>query len=324
MLRKTIEIGTRGTRLSVARRQLRIERPEEEPATVPIEDIGVLIIDDRRASYTQAVMVNLIEAGATVVVCGADHLPVGMMLPLDAHYALTERHIAQTGASAPLRKQIWRELVAAKLTQQGRTLDAFGRTPNGLAEMAKRVRSGDPDNLEAQGAQRYWPMLFGKDFRRDRAAEGINPLLNYGYAIVRAAAARAIVGSGLIPTLGVFHRNRSNPFCLADDLIEPYRPFVDWQVKSMILDLERVPTLDERPTRAALLTLFNETVVIAGRRTPLLLAIELSAASLARALTGEGRTLALPEGMPVHPEEVDEPYETDGGEEDDDAEEDEP
>jgi CRISP-associated protein Cas1 len=306
MLRKTIEIATPGTRLSVVHRQLMIERPETRTATVPIEDVGVLMIDDRRASYTQAVLVKLIEAGATIVVCGANHLPAGMMLPIDAHHALTERHLAQVEASAPARKQIWRALVGAKLTQQGHALDAFGQTPNGLGEMAKRVRSGDPDNLEAQGAQRYWPLLFGKDFRRDRAAEGVNALLNYGYAIVRAAAARAVVASGLIPTLGVFHRNRSNPFCLADDLIEPYRPFVDWQVKTMINDLERIPSLDERPTRTALLSLFNETVLVGGRKSPLLLAIEASAASLARALTGEDRTLALPEGMPLEPDPAEE------------------
>lgn len=306
MLRKTIEIATPGTRLSIAHRQLTIERPETKTATVPIEDIGVLMIDDRRASYTQAVLVELIEAGATVVVCGGKHLPAGMMLPLDAHHALTERHLAQVEASAPARKQIWRALVGAKLMQQGHALDAFGQTPNGLGEMAKRVRSGDPDNLEAQGAQRYWPLLFGKEFRRDRASEGVNALLNYGYAVVRAAAARAIVASGLIPTLGVFHRNRSNPFCLADDLIEPYRPFVDWQVKSMIIDLGRVPSLDERPTRVALLSLFNETVLVGGRKSPLLLAMEATAASLARALTGEDRRLALPEGMPLGPDPAEE------------------
>ncbi len=319
MLRKTIEISTPGTRLSVAHRQLRIERPEEKTATVPIEDIGVLMIDDRRASYTQAVLVELIGSGATVIVCDDKHLPSGMMLPLGGHHVATERHLAQVGASAPTRKQIWRELVAAKLAQQGHALDSFGQTPNGLSEMAKRVRSGDPDNLEAQGAQRYWPMLFGKDFRRDRDAEGINALLNYGYAVVRAAAARAVVASGLIPTLGVFHKNRSNPFCLADDLMEPYRPFVDWRVKTMIVDLERVPGLDERPTRAAILTLFSETVVVDGRRAPLLLAIEASAASLARTLTGEDKALAMPAGMPAPPDEAEE-GEAEGDEGDEDEE----
>jgi CRISPR-associated protein Cas1 len=302
MLRKTVEIATPGTRLSVAHRQLVIERPEQPKSTLPIEDIGVLIVDDRRASYTHSVFIELLGAGATLMVTGPDHLPLGMMLPLDAHHVLTERHRAQVEASEPAKKQIWRALVAAKLAQQGCVLDHFAPGPNGLAEMARRVRSGDPDNLEAQGAQRYWPVLFGKDFRRDRAAEGINAALNYGYAVVRAAAARAIVASGLIPSLGVFHKNRSNPFCLADDLFEPYRPFVDWRVKLMILERAAPPALDDRATRTALLSLFNETVLVGGRRTPLLLALGASAASLCRALTSEDRKLALPEGLPLGPD----------------------
>jgi len=302
MLRKTVEIATPGTRLSVARRQLVIERPETKPATLPIEDIGVLVVDDGRASYTQAVFVELLGAGATVLVTGPDHLPLGMMLPLDAHHVLTERHRAQVEASEPTKKRIWQALVAAKLIQQGCALDCFGAAPNGLAAMSRRVRSGDPDNFEAQGAQRYWPLLFGKEFRRDRALDGVNALLNYGYAVVRAATARAIVASGLIPSLGVFHKNRSNPFCLADDLLEPYRPFVDWRVRKMTREGDPIPKLDDRATRAALLSLFNETIVVRGRKTPLLLGIETSAASLARALTGGERDLALPAGMPLAPE----------------------
>lgn len=302
MLRKTVEIATPGTRLSVASKQLVIERPDHPRTTLPVEDIGVLVVDDRRAAYTHSVFVELLAAGATVMVTGPDHLPVGMMLPLDAHHVQTERHRAQAEASEPAKKQIWRALVAAKLAQQGLTLDHFGVSPNGLAEMAKRVRSGDPDNLEAQGAQRYWPLLFGKDFRRDRSAEGINTLLNYGYAVVRAAAARAIVASGLIPSLGVFHKNRSNPFCLADDLLEPYRPFVDWRVKLMLIENCAAPALEERSTRAALLSLFNETITVGGRHWPLLLGLQASAASLCRALTGEERRLALPEGLPLGPD----------------------
>ncbi len=302
MLRKTIEIATSGTRISVAHRQLVIERPEQPKATLPIEDIGVLVVDDRRAIYTQSVFVELLAAGATVMVTGPDHLPLGMMLPLDAHHVQTERHRAQVEASEPVRKQIWRALVAAKLSQQGCVLDHFAPGPNGLAAMAARVRSGDPDNLEAQGAQRYWPLLFGKDFRRDREAQGVNAALNYGYAVVRAALARAVVASGLIPSLGVFHSNRANPFCLADDLFEPYRPFVDWRVKLLTQEVGQDLKLEERANRAALLAIFNETVAIGGRRLPLLLAIEASAASLARAITGGDRNLALPEGLPLEPD----------------------
>jgi len=302
MIRKTIEFSTPGTRLSVLHRQLVIERPEMPNATLPIEDLGVVIVDDRRAIYTQSVFVELLAAGATVMVTGPDHLPAGMMLPLDAHHVQTERHRAQVEASEPVRKQVWRALISAKLVQQAHVLTAFTGKDAGLAAMARRVRSGDPDNLEAQGAQRYWPVLFGRDFRRDRDAEGINAALNYGYAVVRAATARAVVGAGLIPSLGVFHRNRSNPFCLADDLFEPYRPYVDWKVRKLADAHGPDLTLDDRETRGALLSLFNETVIVGERRSPLLLALQVSAASLCRALTGGERKLALPGGLPVSPE----------------------
>jgi CRISPR-associated protein Cas1 len=167
LLKRTIEVSTPGTRLSVAHRQLVIDRPDMAKATVPIEDLGVVIVDDARASYTQAVFLELLEAGATVMVTGRDHLPAGMMLPLDAHHVLTERHRAQVEMSEPTRKRLWQRLVSAKLAQQSAVLKGFGDSDGGLSAMARRVKSGDPDNLEAQGAQRYWPLLFGKDFRRD-------------------------------------------------------------------------------------------------------------------------------------------------------------
>lgn len=303
MLKRTVEFSTLGTRLSVAHRQLVIERPDLPRATIPIEDLGVVIVDDARASYTQAVFLELLAAGATVMVTGRDHLPVGMMLPLDAHHVLTERHRAQIAASEPTRKRVWQALVHAKISQQGLVLAHFTGKDAGLGPMAKRVRSGDPDNYEAQAAQRYWPVLFGRQFRRDREAGGINALLNYGYAVVRAAIARGVVASGLIPSLGVFHRNRANPFCLADDLLEAYRPYVDWRVR-LLLDENggEAPGELDRAAKAALLSLFNETVLISARRNPLLVAIQLSAASLARVLTGEGKALALPSGLPLAPD----------------------
>lgn len=306
MLRRTIEIATPGTRLSVAHRQLVIERPELPKATVPIEDLGVLVVDDGRASYTQAVFIECLAAGATIIVSGRDHLPAGMMLPMDGHHALTERHWAQVEAGAPLRKRLWQALVAAKLRQQGRLLAEVTGQDAGLAALASRVRSGDPDNLEAQGAQRYWPKLFGRDFRRDRSANDANALLNYGYAIVRAACARALVASGLIPSLGVWHRNRSNPFCLADDLLEPWRPIVDWKVHGIMADGDGEKSLDNRPIRAALLAVFNETVAVGGKRWPLLLGIEQSAASLAKALTQNDReALVVPKSLPLPPDLLD-------------------
>lgn len=306
MIRQTIEFATPGTRLSVANKQLVIERPDFPKATLPIEDLGVVIVDDLRATYTQAVFIELLEAGATVMVTGRDHLPAGLMLPLDVHHVQTERHRAQVEASEPAKKRAWQALIRSKIAQQGEVLAHFTGEHGGLIPMARRVRSGDPDNLEAQAAQRYWPRLFGKDFRRDRSLEGVNTLLNYGYAVVRAATARAVVAAGLIPSLGVFHRNRANPFCLADDLLEPYRPYVDWRVRLLADQIgEAVPSLDDRDTRAALLSIFNETVLVGGRRMPILLALHSSAASLCRALTGGEATLALPEGLPLAPDLLD-------------------
>ena len=306
MIRKTVEFSTPGTRLSVANSQLVVERPDLPKATLPIEDLGVVIVDDIRATYTQSVFLSLLEVGATVLVTGRDHLPAGMMLPLDAHHVQTERHRAQVETSAPVRKRAWQAIVRAKIVQQATVLSHFTGSHGGLAPMARRVRSGDPDNLEAQAAQRYWPRLFGKTFRRDREADGVNALLNYGYAVVRAAVARGVVAAGLIPSLGVHHRHRGNPFCLADDLLEPYRPYVDWRVRQMAgVDGESAPELAERETRAKLLSLLNETVRVGGRREPLLLALHTSAASLCRTLTGGDRTLALPEGLPVEPDLVD-------------------
>ena len=306
MIRKTVEFSTPGTRLSVANSQLVVERPDLPRATLPIEDLGVVIVDDIRATYTQSVFLSLLQAGATVLVTGRDHLPVGMMLPLDAHHVQTERHRAQVETSAPVRKRAWQAIVQAKIVQQAAVLSHYTGSHGGLVPMARRVRSGDPENLEAQAAQRYWPRLFGKTFRRDRDAEGVNALLNYGYAVVRAAVARSVVAAGLIPSLGVHHRHRGNPFCLADDLLEPYRPYVDWRVRQMVGEREESrPTLAERETRAALLSLFNETVHVGERREPLLLAFHTSAASLCRTLTGGDRTLALPKGLPVEPDLVD-------------------
>jgi CRISPR-associated protein Cas1 len=302
MIRKVIEFATPGTRLTVANRQLVIERPDMERVSLPIEDLGVVIVDNVQTTYSHSVLAELMAAGATLIVSDLQHLPAGILLPLDAHTTQTERHRAQADAPEPVRKQAWQSLIRAKLIQQATVLTHFTGTDAGLGELAKRVRSGDPENLEAQAAQRYWTHLLGKSFRRHREGKPPNDLLNYGYAVLRAATARAIVAAGLIPTLGVHHRHRSNPFCLADDLIEPYRPYVDWRVKSLCEEPERPPRIDERPVRAALLSLFNETVTVGEKRSPLLLALHASAASLARALTGGERNLALPRGLPLPPE----------------------
>jgi len=306
MIRRTVEFATPGTRLSVAHCQLVVERPDQPKVTLPIEDLGAVIVDDIRATYTQSVFLHLLEAGATVLVTDRKHLPAGMMLPLDAHHVQTERHRAQAAASKPVQKRIWQAIIRAKIAQQAAVLVRFIGHHGGLKPMVQRVRSGDPDNLEAQAAQRYWPLLFGKEFRRSRDAVDQNALLNYGYAVIRAAIARAIVGAGLLPSLGVHHRHRGNPFCLADDLLEPYRPYVDWRVRQLIgSQPAQKPDLANRELRASLLGLFSEIVRVGGRREPLLIALNTSAASLCRSLMGDGRSVLLPEGLPVQPDLID-------------------
>lgn len=306
MIRKMVEIATAGTRLSIAHRQLVIERPEQNKRTLPCEDIGVLVVDHPQVSYTHSVFTTLLAEGAAVVLCGANHLPAGLLLPFDAHTTQTERHRAQAEAGDGVKNRAWQLIVAAKLRQQAAVLAHFTEGDAGLSEIARRVRSGDPDNLEAMAAQRYWPRLFGPDFRRFRDGPPPNNLLNYGYAVVRAAMARAIAAAGLIPTLGVHHRNRSNPFCLADDLMEPYRPYVDWRVKQVSAD-GPIPKDLDRPAKTAMLTLLNETVEMGGRRSPMLLAIQSSAASLCRILTERGKDLVLPDGLPVGPDDQEAP-----------------
>lgn len=299
MLKRTVEFATPGTRLSVKLGQLVIDRPGQPTATLPIEDLGVIVVDDRQATLTQSLLNALAQSGASLVITGENHLPSGQFLPLDGHSALTERHRAQAGLGEATRKRLWQNLVAAKVRGQGEVLLHFTGRSAGLIPMSGRVRSGDPDNLEAQAARLYWPALFGREFRRDRDQEGVNSALNYGYALVRAATARAIVGSGLIPTLGVFHSRRSNAFCLADDLMEPFRPVVDWKVRNLSDVVGAELNLADRAHRAALLSIFAETLLVDGRRTPLLVAIQLATASLARVVLGEDRRLVLPSGLPM-------------------------
>jgi CRISPR-associated protein Cas1 len=299
MIKKTVEFATPGTRLSFRLGQIVIDRPSQPPATLPIEDLGVVVVDDRQATLTQSLLNAISQSGAVLVVTGDNHLPSGQFLPLDGHHALTERHRAQARLGEATRKRLWQALVAAKIRRQGEVLLHFSGRSSGLIPMSDRVKSGDPDNLEAQAARLYWPALFGRPFRRDRDQAGVNAALNYGYALVRAATARAIVGSGLIPTLGLFHTRRSNAFCLADDLMEPFRPVVDWRVRKLSDEVGDALDLSDRSHRAVLLSIFSESLMVAGRRTPLLVAIQQASASLGRVILGEDRRLVLPSGLPL-------------------------
>jgi CRISPR-associated protein Cas1 len=284
--------------LSIAHRQLVIRREDVPDATVPCEDLGVLLVDHPAVTYTHGVFTALLEAGAAVVLCGPDHHPAGMMLPLSGNTVQTERYRAQIDASVPLKKRLWQTIVESKIRQQAMALDAATGSDGGLGAMAGRVRSGDPDNLEAQAAQRYWPRLLGPAFRRERAGAPPNNMLNYGYMALRAATARALVASGLLPTLGIHHHNRYNAFCLADDMMEPYRPYVDLKVHA----LGRAGASGDelgREEKRALLDVFNDSVTVGDRRSPLLLALAATSASLAASFAAGAPMLALPGGPPI-------------------------
>ncbi len=304
MIKRTLEISSGPARLSIAHRQLVIERTEGPATTVPIEDIGVVIVDHPAVTYTHSVFTELMEAGAAVVLCSRDHHPAGVFLPIDAHSTQTERHHHQIEASLPFKKQAWARIIRAKIARQADVIKEIAGKDEGLSALSARVRSGDPDNLEAQAAQRYWKVLFGTDFRRDRDATGPNSALNYGYAIIRAAVGRAIVGSGLIPSLGLHHHNRSNPFCLADDLMEPYRPFIDIKVSELARSGHALAELD-RTAKAALLSVLNETIEIGVHRTPIGLAIHQTTASLARSYESGKPDFDLPASLFLHQGDLD-------------------
>lgn len=302
MIKKIVEIST-PARLSVRHRQLLVAREGFPDALIPCEDVGLLLVEHPEVVYTHSMLTLLTEMGAAVVICGTNHLPSGLLLPMDGHHLQAERQWAQLAASEPLKKRLWQAVVCAKLRQQQALLRKLGHGENELEHLARRVRSGDPDNLEAQGARKYWPWLFGEDFRRDREGEPPNPILNYGYAVLRAAMARALVAAGLNLTLGIFHHNRRNAFSLADDMMEPYRPLVDHRVKQLRPE-ERQRSLDQ-PLKAALLSFLHETVRIQGAPAPVMFAMQHTAVSLASSFAERKAQLAFPEGMPLGRESTD-------------------
>jgi CRISPR-associated protein Cas1 len=294
MIKRPIEVSTRGTFLSVRDEQLLVRLPDsEQPASIPVEDVGVLILATSAATYTHAVIARLLARGAVIVACDDQHLPTGLLLP--QHNALQPQRLrAQIGATKPTLKRLWKQLVVEKIRRQADLLDSLDadQTASALRGMARRVRSGDPDNIEAQAARRYWPALMGTRFRRRQTDGGIpNDLLNYGYMALRAAIARALCGAGLHPSLGLHHSNRQNSFALADDLLEPFRPMVDQKVRIL---LERGCDSIDKDAKRELLGLLTETVALDESAGPLMVNLERMAASLLRCFEGKQKALDIP------------------------------
>ena len=309
MIKKTLYFGN-PIYLSLRNAQLVLRIPEvdknktltesfkrEAERTIPIEDIGVVVLDNRRITITTGAMEALLDNNCAIITCDSTNMPVGLMLPLSGNTTQSERFRNQIDASLPLKKQLWQQTIRQKILNQATVLNKnTGAIVKNMQVWANDVKSGDPDNLEARAATYYWRNLFPTlpNFVRGREGDPPNNLLNYGYAILRACVARGLVGSGLLPTLGIHHHNRYNAYCLADDIMEPYRPFVDDLVINIMQDYpdysELTPSI-----KAALLTIPSLDVILDGKRSPLMIAVGQTTASLAKCFNGELRKIAYPE-----------------------------
>ncbi|NYZ13638.1 type II CRISPR-associated endonuclease Cas1 [Azospirillum sp. RWY-5-1] len=291
MTGRVVEIAEDGRHLSLSRGFLVVSAEGREIGRVPLDDIAVVMANAHGLTYSNNLLVALCERGAVMVLCGSNHVPAAFLWPVDSHHVQARRMRAQVEAPAPLAKRLWQACVRAKIRQQAAALDSRGLPGGGLLEMARRVRSGDPDNLEAQAARRYWPALFGAEFRRDQDAGGANAMLNYGYAILRSATARAVTAAGLHPSIGLHHSNRGNPLCLVDDLMEPFRPLIDLAVLRL---LEAGHTGVTREVKRFLALVPSLDMLTAQGTTPIGTVLIRLAGSLARVLEEGKGDLDLP------------------------------
>lgn len=292
MIKHTIEVSQEPAYLSVRLGQLVLKNGERVLGSIPCEDVGVVVVDNPAASYSHAALAALAQSDAILVVCGQNHLPAAVLLPLADHSQITWRIAEQVAVSRPRRKRLWKQLVQAKIRAQAANLPTDWPAHAKLLDLARQVRSGDPANVEAQAARLYWQNWFPETgFHRDPDLGGLNAMLNYGYAIVRAAVARALIAAGLLPALGLFHSNRANAFCLADDLVEPLRPLVDDRAR----ELYRQGYEDlSQEAKARMLEILSEPVRLGRRRGPLMVCLHRMVASLVRCYQGEAKRLEIP------------------------------
>lgn len=286
-----VDIATDDLHLSAHRGFLVVSQDQTEKGRVALDDIQAIIVHAHGVTWSTSLSIALAERGAIMVLCASNHAPKAFLAPIDGHHAQAARMRAQWSAPRPLFKQLWQHIVTAKITMQASLLASHGKDEaQALSLMARRVRSGDPDNLEAQAARKYWPALMGPDFRRDQQAEGANAMLNYGYTVMRSMVARSIIGSGLHPTIGLHHHNQYNSFALADDMVEPFRPLVDALVFHLLHEnIDQVtPNAKQRLAR-----LIAYDVTLGGATSPLSVAAQKLCQSLARSLENRKASLAL-------------------------------
>jgi CRISP-associated protein Cas1 len=299
MIGRIVEIADNARYLCIERGFLAIYSTGESRellGKVPLDDIVAVIANAHGISYSNNVLVALAERNAPLVVCAANHNVVGMLMPIEGNYQQAKRFDAQIAASKPTHKQIWTQIIKAKLQQQANVLGSVGSDPKPLSSLIEQVKSGDTGNAEAIGARRYWQALLGKDFRRDQGLAGLNSLLNYGYTVLRACTARAVAAAGLHPTLGVHHSNEGNAMRLVDDLMEPFRPCIDrvvWQCQQAG-NIDLTPTVKKQLVHAV----YTDLPTDAGQ-TPALVCVQKLATSLALLYLGERNTLDLPLSSPA-------------------------
>ncbi len=281
--------------LSVRHKQLVIFSKEtQEETLIPIEDIGFVIIENELVSLTIPLINELTDNNCAVIFCNEKHLPFSMTMPLDCNEIQTQLFSAQINAKLPVKKKCWKQIVEYKIKNQGLLLKKYDLNFARLIDFSKCVKSGDATNMESQAAKFYWDNLFGKEWCRNRFGDFPNNYLNYGYAILRAATARALIGSGLLPTLGIHHHNKYNAYCLADDLMEPYRPFIDDEV------IEYISTNADKKElglefKTKILKVLTRDVKMENMSRPMMVALSMTSASLANALSSESEKLKLPD-----------------------------
>ena len=295
MIKRTLFFGNPAY-LSTKNEQIVISYPnkEQETKTVAIEDVGVVVLENQQITITNGLLEKLVNNNVALINCDQQHLPIGLLMPLNGHTEQSERFKNQINASIPLKKNLWQQTIVSKITNQGELLKENGIPMRKMELWAKEVTSGDSLNHEARAAVFYWQKLFDiENFNRGQKGLPPNNLLNYGYAILRAITARAIVSSGMLPTLGIFHRNKYNAYCLADDIMEPYRPFVD-KIVCQIIKTE--DSIDELTTeiKKQLLSIASIDVCLDGKNSPLMVAMSRTTNSLHECFEGSSRKLLYP------------------------------
>lgn len=286
-----IDIATDGRHLSRDRGFLKVAENGLEVGRTPLDQIAGVIVHAHGTTWSTSLLTELAERGAPVVLCAANHVPKSVLMPIVGHHAQGARMRAQWRAKSPLLKQAWKQVVTAKVKMQAAALAAIGKAPAPLLMMLRKITSGDSTNIEAQAARHYWPRMMGPDFRRDTAGEDANALLNYGYTVLRAATARAVVAAGLHPTIGLFHSNRGNAFALADDLMEPFRPLVDSAVRTIVATRGTAVDSDSKQRLARLIAI---DLPLGDGLTPVSVALLKLATSLGQSFEAGKLTLALP------------------------------